>query len=141
MRLFLDTGFFIAVVVPADPFHDRANAILRSIEDGRWASVHTSDFILAETLSFLRRKVRRREPERIVLALAFGKPGAPPIVTDVPRVGSGRFAETVERYERLFERGLSFTDCSTIVLMEELGVGHLATFDRGFDGLVEVVRG
>ncbi len=31
---------------------------------------------------------------------------------------------------------LSFTDCSTIELMKNKGIEHLASFDSGFDGIV-----
>jgi predicted nucleic acid-binding protein len=126
-------------VLPRDRWHGPARALFADIQRGRWSSVHTSDLVLAEALNFLRRKVHRREAERTVLALAFGKPGAPPAVTDVLRVHAGRFAQAVERYERHFDQRLSFTDCSTLVLVEELRPAQVATFDRGFQGLAEVV--
>jgi predicted nucleic acid-binding protein len=34
---------------------------------------------------------------------------------------------------------LSFTDCSTVELMKNRGIEHLASFEGGFDGIVDRV--
>ncbi len=61
---------------------------------------------------------------------------------DVVRIHSARFVGALDLYRRHFDRGLSFTDCTTIAVMDELGMRDLATFDGGFEGLVgSVVRG
>ena len=52
---------------------------------------------------------------------------------------AARFASALTRSRSGFSKGLSFTDWTTVVLMEEEGVHSLATFDKGFRGLVDVV--
>jgi predicted nucleic acid-binding protein len=32
--------------------------------------------------------------------------------------------------------GLSFTDCTSIIMMRRMGIGAIASFDGGFDSLV-----
>jgi predicted nucleic acid-binding protein len=48
------------------------------------------------------------------------------------RVDDEAFDEAWGRFKS--ERGLSFTDCSSFVLMERYGVGNAFTFDGHFKG-------
>ena len=134
--LFLDTGVLLASVLEKDAHHAEATQILA---DDRWGRFHTSDHVLAEALNYARRKVRRPEVAERIVALAFGDESAAPLIDVVHRVHSGRFAAALERYRSEFERGLSFTDWASVVLIEEEGLDAIATFDGGFRGLVEVV--
>lgn len=86
-------------------------------------------------------KIRKREAAAAVLDLVFGVPQARPLVGQVHRIHSARLAAAIERYIVDFDRGLSLTDWSTLVVMKEQRIAHLATFDHAFRGLVDVVSG
>lgn len=137
--LFLDTGVLLASVLADDVNHERAVSMLEKA--GAWRGVHTSDYVLAEGLNFIRQKVRRPNAAESFLALAFGSNDEPALVDSVLRVHGGRFAAALDRYRREFDRGLSFTDWTSVVLVEEENFGAIATFDKGFRGLVDVVSG
>ncbi len=49
------------------------------------------------------------------------------------------FEETQEIFERYDDQSLSFTDASTIALIERSDVDAVLSFDDGFDGIVERV--
>lgn len=136
--VFLDTGVLLAAVLPDDPNHPDAVRILEASEG--WRSAQTSDHVVAEGLNFIRQKVRRRKVSEDLIGLVFGQEEKPPLVDDVLRVHSGRSAAALDRYRREFDRGLSFTDWTSVVLMDEEGLDAIATFDRGFKGLVDVVE-
>jgi len=138
IRLFVDTGVLLAAVLADDPGHAAARRILEDAD--RWRGFHTSDYVLAEGLNFIRQKVRRKDAADSFLALAFGTNEDPPIVDEVLRVHGGRFAAALQRYRDEFDRGLSFTDWTSVVLMEEERLGAIATFDRGFHGIVDVAE-
>lgn len=140
-RLFLDTGVLVALVNPRDACHARATAILDRIVEREWASVHTSDLVVVETMNFIARKFRVPGPADAVTGYVFGVDGAPPVVTDVTRVHAARFATTAARFRRHFADGLSFTDWSNLVVMEEERIRAIATFDGGFAGRAEVIDG
>lgn len=140
-RLFLDTGIFVAAVSATDEHHAAARSVLRRISAREWESVYTSDFVVAEALNYVARKIRRREAADLVLALAFGADDAPAFVSSVVRIHGGRFAAAVELLRSKFARGLSLTDWTSVVAMEEMRIGHIATFDGGFKGLATVVDG
>jgi len=139
MRLFLDTGPLLAAVLPRDPDHSAARAILHRAADREWTSVQTSDFVLAEAFNFIRVKVKRVETAESLAALVFGADKVPPLVRSVARVHAARFAAALDRYRKDFDRGLSLTDWSSVVIVEEEGIGEIATFDDGFRGLLRVV--
>lgn len=140
-RLFLDTGVLLAAALPKDPDHAAAVAILHRVADGEWTTVHTSDYVVAEALNFVRMKVKRRGTAEVVLGLVLGSETALPVVEPLIRIHGVRFARALELYRAEFERGLSFTDWTSIVAMREADVGEIATFDRGFRGIVRVVGG
>lgn len=137
--LFLDTGVFVALVHKGDKQHQPARRLLDQIADGAFSGVYTSDYVLAEAWNFIRMKIRRQEAAETVSRLAFGRSNAPPLVTEILRVHGHRFAAALARYREEFERGLSFTDWTSVVLMDEARIGTIATFDRGFTGLVSHV--
>lgn len=137
--LFLDTAVFIAAVSRRDPHHEAAKQLVHQLQEGAWSSAHTSDYVVAEALNYARSRLRRREAERAILRLVFGAHDFPPLTPEVFRVHGGRFAKALQLYERYFDRGLSFTDATSLVLVEERRLGFLATTDRGFAGLVPVL--
>ncbi|MHB8606266.1 MAG: type II toxin-antitoxin system VapC family toxin [Thermoplasmatota archaeon] len=139
LSVFLDTGVLVAAVWPRDAMHDRALDVLARIASRRLGAASTSDLVLAESFTFLRAKARRRDAVDALASLAFGEDRAPPLVRDVHRVHGARFAATLALFRNEFDRGLSFADASTVVLVRELGIQRVATWDRGFRGLVEVV--
>lgn len=140
-RLFLDTGVLVAAVYERDRHHERALEVLAGIAAGQWSAVYTSDLVVAEALNFATARFPSAAWVRAMLDLVHGGEGVPAFVTDVLRVHAGRFAEARRRHLERFDAGLSFTDWSTLVLLDELGIGALATFDRGFDGWCTVVPG
>lgn len=113
--------------------------MVEGIGEGRWTTVHTSDHVLAETLNYLRVKAPHPEHIASVLGLVFGTEDLSPVVTDVLRVHSGRFARALELFQDRFDQGLSFTDWTSVVCMEDEGIGEIATVDEGFEGLVDRV--
>lgn len=139
MRLWLDTSFLVGIVFKRDRYHEAASDVLRRIARTEWSGVYTSDYVVAELLNLLRGRFGRAEIEERALALLFGTGPSEGILAGLVRIQAGRFALAVDRYRKYRDQGLSFTDCTTLIAMEDEGVGQIATFDRGFDGLVDVV--
>lgn len=137
--VFLDTGVLLGFAWPRDAMHEAATRLMRRVADGEWRLVCTSDYVIAETLDFVRRKVRRLDVANRLLDVAFGGHEGEPLVDEVLRIYSGRFAAAMDLYRRDFRRGLSFTDWTTVVAMRQRALDDLATFDRDFRGLVRTV--
>jgi uncharacterized protein len=135
LSIFLDTGVFVAFVNPRDTNHHAAIGIVEAATEGAWGEVFTSDYIFDEAVTAALR--RTREPGTALrvgrLILGTGPLGR---VTGLVYVSPEVFLLSWQRFSRLAERGLSFTDCTTLELMRSLRIGEIASFDRDFDGIV-----
>lgn len=138
MTIFLDTGVLVAAVNTGDRLHARSVAVLERVADGAWGSALTSDLVLVEGLTFLRSRVRHPKAETLFARLIVGGE-TERIVQHVLKVHGSRFQASLELFQRTFDRGLSFTDCSSLVLMRAFHIPRVATFDRGFRGFAEIV--
>ena len=141
MRLFLDTAVLVARINPRDTRHKDAQAIFRRIQQGEWSAVHTSDYVVAEALNFIQARIGRKDAAEAIIDPLFGRAEAPPVVTSIIRIHSGRFATALERYRKHFDAGLSFTDCTSLVAMADERIKQIATFDAGFRAFADVVDG
>ena len=125
--IFLDTGFLFAFYCADDGRHSEAAELMKAIVSKEHGAAHVSDYVVDELAS-----------------LVFSKAGKAKAV-DVARNVLGSFeviymdriafGEAVSLFEK--EASLSFTDCSTLVLMKRHGIKLLATFDSGFRGKVK----
>ena len=134
--ILLDTGFFLALRNDRDPFHARAVVIGQEIMGGQHGRPVVSDYIFAEVLNFLSGRQTPEHRFRQVIDELLGRGGHPWV--HLVRVGPEMFDAAVALFEKLGPaRGLSFTDCSSIVLARGLGTSLIASFDSGFDGVLD----
>jgi uncharacterized protein len=121
MALFFDTGVLYAIYDRADAHHLDASALTLHALKGKWGGAYTSNYVTVETTLLLKSRLGWD------LARAFPastkKMGMKELVVD-----EGTHARAIEIFQRPGEE-LSLTDASTLVLMDELGIGTLATFD------------
>lgn len=122
MAIFLDTGVLYALYDSADAHHLDASSIVMHALRGKWGSPYLSSYVSVETTLMLK--------SRLGWAAARAFPnsakemGLRELVVD--EVTHGRaltmFAEG--------KRELSVTDAASVLLMDALGIGTFATFDR-----------
>ena len=137
MTIVLDTSVLVAFLHAGDPGHDHARAILRRVLAGEHGVPVTSDHVLDEGLTLLRRRPGREEVSRKFAAMFHGHEKLPAFLRlhALDREGTRR---AVALHFQRYDRGLSFTDCALVVLAKELDA-PVASFDAHFDGLVERV--
>ena len=135
MSLFLDTGVIVAAVNLRDANHRPASMLLRGAASGRFGEVITSDYVFDEavTLAFVR--TRRADLAIRVGELILGT-GAPGRLMGMAYVSPRMFLRAWARFQRLASRGLSFTDCTSLEIIESMAIDEIASFDRDFDGLI-----
>lgn len=138
MTILIDTGVFYAFLVRGDEHHEQAVELVRALGEGQHGVPLTSDYVVDEVMTLIRK--RQDPPELEVRArrlLPFPEPGLPGL--GLATVSPQQVRETMETFERYRDQGLSFTDASHLVLMDRYEIDRLATFDTGFEGLVDVV--
>jgi predicted nucleic acid-binding protein len=128
---FLDTNIFLRHLLQDDPDHSpKASAFLKRIEAGE-VKVRTSDTVIFETV-FTLQKVYRR-PKAAIRDTLLPLLELPGIVLPQKR-----------RYRKVFslyvDENLPFADAYHAVLMEQLNLTEIVTFDTDFDRITGITR-
>lgn len=138
MSVLLDTGFVLALSYTDDTNSSRATDLFEEVTAGEHGAAFVTDYVVDEVLTLIWVRTRRSVAVRQLADLLLAKkpeerPGR------LVFVGDAAFHEAARLYLRMHER-LSFTDCTSLAAMGELRITKVATFERGFDGLCEVLR-
>ena len=120
--IFVDTGAWFAAVVPTDPNHESAAAFLTLNRE----PLITSDYVVDETLTLLR---VRGERER---ALTLGESFFADNLTEVYYLNSEDVRRAWEIFRDYEDKDWSFTDCTSRIIMEKLGITSAFAFDKHF---------
>ena len=118
----VDAGAWFASLIPADPDHAAAAAWLSQNRE----PLITTDYIVDETLTLL--KARGQKQRALQLADVF-LAGA---LATIHFVTQDEFREALEVFRRYADKGWSFTDCTSKVVAEKLGLTTVFTFDHHF---------
>src|ERR671914_1564235 len=128
---FLDTNIFLRHLLQDDPLHSpKASAFLKRIEEGE-VKVRTADTVIFETVFTLQR--------------SYGKEKAAIRDTFLPLLElPGIVLPNKRRYRKVFslyvEKNLPFADAYHAVLMEQLNLTEIVTFDTDFDRITGISR-
>ncbi len=135
MTILLDTGFLLALHNPRDPLHARAKELSDSIMRGQHGRPLISDYIAAEALNYAVRRAWPREAISRLLRELLGRSDEPWM--DLLKIDLEIFEAATAIFEGIgLDKGLSFTDCSSIALAKAMRTSLIASFDGGFDGLL-----
>lgn len=136
MSVLVDTSFYVALQNSRDPNHARARTLLKELMEGRHGEVLTSDFIVAEILNYASLKLRVAERRVSMMRELLGRSGA--VWMSMAHVDEQVFGAAADLFESGgAAMGLSFTDCTSIIMMRRMGIGTVASFDGGFDALAD----
>ena len=129
--IFVDTGAWYALSDSADPDHVAAIGWLSSNRE----SLVKSDYVLDETLTLLRRHGQD------VKAVEVGRRLLDQEGVSLVHVTPEDVRETFEVFSRYRDKGWSFTDCSSYVIIRRPNLSAAFSFDQHFQqfNLVTVV--
>lgn len=120
--VFADTGGFYALADRRDPAHERARAFHERGE----ARYVTTDFVFAETMSLLTKRLGKS------VAVGFGRAflASPRLRVEEPSpaVRTAAWSLFVEQDDKDWD----LIDCTSFALMESLGIDEAFGFDRHF---------
>lgn len=135
MSVFIDTNIFVAAKLTRDKEHKKAVELLKKALQKEFGSVYTSDYIFDETITLL---LMRTKNKKIVKDFGNSLLSSPNI--EIIKIDDNTFEKTWMEFERFDDKLLSFTDCSTIVVMKEFDIKNLISFDSHFDGFVNIIK-
>jgi len=126
MKLFIDTGAFIALTDADDENHKAAAAFYRNAKEKGTRFV-TTNFVLCEMLNYLRARISHNIA--VLFRENLKKSGFLEIVTVTPSIEDAAF--TI--FKRTTDKDFSFTDCTSFSIMKSLKLKSAFAFDRHFD--------
>lgn len=131
MAVFVDTGVFVALRNADDEFHGRSTELMRQALKGGFGRLFTSDYVVDEAITTALVRTRRHD-----LAVDLGR-----YILESPRItklqiDDDTFDKSWEKFKLLKDKPLSFTDCTTLVIIENKRIKQVLSFDSGFDGMV-----
>ena len=136
MVIFLDTGFILAIRNQDDINHSKAIKIMKECLSGNFGKIIVSNFVFDETATLT---LVRTHDKNLVKDIGDFILNSPRI--HLLHLNETEFIATWELFLKYFEKGLSFTDCSLLVMAKlfESNV-YIATFDKHFKGLLSVIE-
>jgi predicted nucleic acid-binding protein len=120
-RVFADTSYFIAVIVPNDVAHGRAQALA-----GQSLHLITTAWIMAELAAYL-----SLPPNRALFNGLLASLRANPGVDFVPATQE-LFDRGAELYAARTDKAWSLVDCISFVVMQREGLTNALTADHHF---------
>ena len=125
-RVFVDSGAFFALIVAEDEFHGRADAAFGQANRDRWRLVTTNAVLYeAYTLLLVRSRPGRANALKF-LDIVFGDPYR---IERVRRADEDQAIALLRAHE---DKGYSFCDALSFVVMERLGISEAIAYDRHF---------
>jgi hypothetical protein len=129
LRVFVDTWGLKALFDVSDRDHVAARLYRESVEKGEAGVTGfvTSDYILDEAMTLVRMDAGHKEAVDVldsVQGSAF---------YEIHEVDLELFRAAADMFRNYADKEWSFTDCSSFVLMNKLGLQEAFTFDRNFE--------
>ncbi|MBI4769960.1 MAG: PIN domain-containing protein [Chloroflexi bacterium] len=125
VRIFADTAGWVALFNPRDKYHSQAKQGLRA-EDRAGINFVTSDYVLDETITNLGYTVSH------VTAVRFADWVLGQKRIEVAHITEALWKEALVMFKRYDDKGFSFTDCVSFVVMQQRAIYDAFTFDHHF---------
>lgn len=136
MTVLIDTGVFYAQADEAANRHDVAKRALSTCFQGKYGQPYTSDYVYDEAVTLTHSRTGDHE-RTVTVGERIRGAGHFPELVKLVRVTRDVFQMAVSVFERYDDQRLSFTDATTVTLVERHDLDHVLSFDGDFDGIVD----
>ncbi len=120
--IFIDTSAWYAASSSRDTNHSAAREFFAALQE----PFITTDFVVDETLTLFRVRGENRH------ALEFGAAVIDARFAEIVEVESEDFGRAWQMFRDYRDKEWSFTDCTSYVIMERLGIARAFAFDDHF---------
>ncbi len=132
MAVFVDTGAFLALYDMDDRYHQRSKELMKVALTGNFGRLCTSDYIIDEAITTLLVRTRKHQLAVELSNYLIESPRMTKLTVD-----HDVFTAAWTKFKAFQDKGLSFTDCTSLALAERHGIKQIMSFDCGFDGLTQ----
>jgi predicted nucleic acid-binding protein len=133
MKVFIDTGAFIALTDADDGHHQTAALFYRTSKE-KGARFVSTNFVVCETMNYLRARVSYRVA--VLFREKLKKSGLIEIITVTSSIEEEAFA----LFKRYTDKDFSFTDCTSFSVMKALKLKRAFAFDKHFEQIEGISR-
>ncbi len=131
MAVFVDTGIFVALHNGDDEFHLRSRELMKQALKSDFGRIFTSDYVIDEAITTALVRTKKHD-----IAYDLGR-----YIIESPRItklwiGEDSFELAWKKFNVFKDKPLSFTDCTSLAIIEAKGIKQIMSFDGGFDGLI-----
>lgn len=123
--VFGDASFFFALAAKRDAAHETAVSVFAALLQ-KQRRIVTTDYVLDEALTLTKARANA------VVAIALLDRIEQSEAIELEMVSVSRFELAKSFFRKYADHGYSFTDCTSFVLMHELGIQDVMTTDRHF---------
>ena len=128
-KVLIDAWGWLTLYDASERQHQTVKALYSKLLNSS-ARIYTTDFILDETFTLFFKRLNSYQAQHAVQTL-YTALGSPPL--SLISIDSSLFAKTVDlRLKYADKPRISFTDLSTMVVMQELGIQTIITEDAHF---------
>jgi predicted nucleic acid-binding protein len=126
--IFIDTSAWYSASSSRDANHSTAKEFFAALQE----PFVTTDFVVDETLTLFRMRGENRH------ALEFGAAVIDARFAEIVEVESQDFCRAWQMFRDYHDKKWSFTDCTSFVVMERMGITRAFAFDDHFRQLGKV---
>jgi len=127
-KIFIDTGFWIALFNKDDEYHQIAKKNFKSILKNYW--LYSSEFIMFETITYLNCSIKNHD-----LALKFLDRIESNNFVTIFEVDIGIKNKALEIFKKYADQYFSHTDCTSFAIMQQEKFTQYAGFDDHFKSM------
>jgi len=136
MGIFLDTGFYFALLAKKDINHERGVTFLNELSEGVYGQIYTSDFVFDESMTLINVRTRgnRKDLLERMKSLFLGEESIAKMIT----VDNQLFDEIANLQIKITKKDdpISFTDSSNIILCQKRKIPKIISFDNHYKGFL-----
>lgn len=125
--IFIDTGAFFASKVENDVNHVSAREVERAIQQEQYGQMFTTNYIFDELMTLLALRIPRLEVIRIGNAIKASSS------IHIIWIHKALEEEAWNYFQTHHDKAFSFTDCTSFVVMNALGIHMAFTYDHHFE--------
>ena len=130
------SGFILAIRNADDVNHIKAKELMIDCLSGKFGQIIVSNFVFDETVTLTLVRTHNKGLVKDIGDFIFESPRIKLI-----HLSETEFLATWDFFFKYFNKGLSFTDCSLLVMAKLFDDNvYIATFDKHFKGLITVIE-
>ena len=136
--ILFDSGPLLAYVNDQDPRHESAVEIMTEALKGAYGKLVVTNYVIDEVLTLATVRTKSCKYGEEILKTVREEKNGKRIFFELV-LETKTIAKTEELFIKYCSKGLSFTDCSLLAVIDQLEIDYLFTFSVEFKGIAPII--